>query len=119
MPTGGLQEVDAVQTATEEAEPLAEKEVSSVSLERKVDDLAELVQEQDKQLGPMVEAGDVQGAEEGVPASGDPQNEVPNEVPPASHGKHCYEKGDVLTGIVSCINADGVYLDHGDLNVFL
>ena len=56
-PTGGLQEVDTVQTTTGEATPLASKESDSVSLECKVEDSAGLVQVQDKQLGPVVEAG--------------------------------------------------------------
>ena len=44
---------------------------------------------------------------------------MPNEAAPASHGKHCYQKGDTLTGTVCCINVDGVYLDYGDLNALI
>ena len=119
LPTGGLPEVDTVQAVTGKAEPLAKNDDGSVSLERKVDDLAELTGVQDKQLGPMVEAGGVQGAQESVPVSGDKKNEVPNEVTPATHGKHCYEKGDKITGIVRCINVYGAYLEHGDLDVLI
>ena len=118
LPTGGLPEVD-MQAVTGKAEPLAKNDDGSVSLEGKVDDLAELTGVQDKQLGPMVVAGDVQGAEESVPVSGDKKNEVPNEVTPATHGKHCYVKGDTITGIVRCINVCGAYLEHGDLDVLI
>ena len=67
LPTGGLLEVDTVQAVTGKSEPLVKNDDGSVSLERKVDDLAERTGVQDKQLGPMVVAGDVQGAEENVP----------------------------------------------------
>ena len=84
-----------------------------------MDDLAGLVQEQDKQLGPRVEARDVPGAEETVPVSEEPTKEVPNEGALATPGKHCYQAGDMVTGLVRYINAHGAYLDHGDMTVLI
>ena len=55
-PTGSLQEVDTKQATTVKATTSAM--VDPVSLERKVDDSAGLVQAQEKQLGPDVEAGE-------------------------------------------------------------
>ena len=119
LPTGSLPEVDTVQTATDEAEPLAKTEDGPESLERKVDDLAGLVQEQDKQLGPRVEARDVPGAEETVPVSEEQTKEVPNEGALATPGKHSYEAGDTVNGLVRYINVHGAYLDHGDMTVLI
>ena len=119
LPTGSLLEVDTVQTVTDEAEPLAKKGDGSESLERKVDDLAGLVQEQDKQLGPQVEARDVQGAEEMVPVSGEQTKEGPNEATLPTQGKQLYVEGDTIIGLIRCINAYGAYLEHGDLEVLI
>ena len=97
----------------------AKKEDGPESLERKVDDLAGLVQEQDKQLGPRVEARDVPGAEEKVPVSEEQTKEVPNEGALATPGKHSYEAGDTVSGLVRYINVHGAYLDHGDMTVLI
>ena len=117
-PTGGLQEVDTKQTATVEAARL-DLVGNSVSLERKVDDVAGLVEAQDEQLDPNAEAGEKQEAEEKVPASAEQEEEKPNEATSASHGEHCYQPGDCLDGIVNCINLDGVWLSHGGLRVLI
>ena len=119
LPIGSSPEVDTVQTATDEAEPLAKKEDGPESLERKVDDLVGLVQEKDKQLDPKVETRDVPGAEETVPVSEEPIKEVPKEGALVTPGKHCYQEGDVITGLVSYINVHGAFLDHGDMKVLI
>ena len=119
LPTGGLQEVDTAQTATEEAEPLAEKEDSPESLERKVDDRAELVQEQDEQLAPEVEKTVASGAEENLPVPADQKDEGPNVATPSASGKHCFQTGDTLIGTVHCINLDGVCMSMGDIRVLI
>ena len=119
LPTGSLPEVDTAQTATDEAEPLAKKGDGSELLERRVDDLPGLGQEQDKQLDPQAEARDVQGAEEMAPVSGEQTNEGPNEATLPTKGKPFYVEGDKIVGLIRCINAYGAYLEHGDLDVLI
>ena len=118
-PTGGLQEVDTKQTTTGEATLPTAEEGNSVSCERKVDDVAGLVQAQEKQLGPDVEAGDTQGADETMPAPAEQKEEGPNEAASASPGEHFYQAGDSLIGTVDCINIDGVWLAYGKLQVLI
>ena len=108
-----------MQTVTDEAEPLAKQEDGPESLERKVGDLAGLVQEQDKQLGPRVEARDVPGADEKGLVSEEQTKEVPNEGALATLGKHFYVAGDKVSGLVHYINAHGAYLDHGEMTVLI
>ena len=119
LPTGGLPEVDTEQTATEEAEPLAKKDESPESLERKVDDLAGLTQEQDEQLGPESEKKDIPGAEEELPVPVDQAKKEPNEVTPSSSGEILYQPGDTLVGVVNCINTAGVWVAQGKTRVLI
>ena len=84
-PTGSFREVDAKEATTVEVTAVEE---DPVSLERKVDDSAGLIQAQEKKLGPDVEAGEQLGAEETMPASTEQKEEKPNEAAPSSHGKH-------------------------------
>ena len=119
LPSESLPEVDTERTVTDEAKPLAGKEDGPEPLERKVDDLVGLVQEQDKQLGPKVEARDVPGADDKEMVSEEQTKEVPNEGALVTPGKHCYQAGDMITGLVRYINVYGAFLDHGDLNVLI
>ena len=119
MPTGSLPEVDTAQAVTGKAKPLAKNDDGSVSTECKVDDLVELTGVQDKQLAPKVETRDVPGAEETIPVSEEPTKEVPKEGALDTPGKHCYQAGDLINGLVRCINVYGAYLEHGDLNVLI
>ena len=61
LPSGSSPEVDAERTAADEARPLAGKKEGPEPLERKMDDLVGLVQEQDEQCDPKVETKDVPG----------------------------------------------------------
>ena len=115
-PTGSFWEVDTKETTTVEATIVEE---DPVSLERKVDDPAGLIQAQEKKLGPDVEAGGQLGAEETMPASTEQKEEEPNEAAPSSHGRHFYQAGDSLTGTVNCIDVDGVWLEHCGLDALI
>ena len=119
LPSESLPEVDTERTVTDEAKPLAGKEDGPESLEHKVDDLVGLVQEQDEQLGPEVEARDVPGADEKEVVSEEQTKEVPNEGALVTPGKHFYQAGDMITGLVRYINVHGAFLDHGDVNVLI
>ena len=119
LPTGSLPEVDTAQAVTGKAKPLARNDDGSVSTECKVDDLVELTGVQDKQLAPKMETRDVPGAEETIPVSEEPTKEVPKEGALDTPGKHCYQAGDLINGLVRCINVYGAYLEHGDLNVLI
>ena len=119
LPSESLPEVDTEQTVTDEAKPLAGKEDGPESLEHKVDDLVGLVQEQDEQLGPKVEARDVPEADEKEVVSEEQTKEVPNEGALVTPGKHCYQAGDMITGLVRYINVHGAFFDHGDVNVLI
>ena len=118
LPSESLPEVDTERTVTDEAKPLAGKEDGPELQEHKVDELVGLV-EQDKQLAPKVETRDVPGAEETIPVSEEPTKKVPKEGALDTPGKHCYQKGDRINGLVRCINVHGAFLDHGDMNVLI
>ena len=118
VPVESLTEVDTVQISTDEAESLVQKGDGPELQEHKVDELVGLV-EQDKQLAPKVETRDVPGAEETIPVSEEPTKKVPKEGALDTPGKHCYQTGDRINGLVRCINVHGAFLDHGDMNVLM
>ena len=118
LPSESLPEVDTERTVTDEAKPLAGKEDGPELQEHKVDELVGLV-EQDKKLAPKVETRDVPGAEETIPVSEEPTKKVPKEGALDTPGKHFYQKGDRINGLVRCINVHGAFLDHGDMNVLI
>ena len=118
LPSESLPEVDTERAVTDEAKPLAGKEDGPELQEHKVDELVGLV-EQDKQLAPKVETRDVPGAEETIPVSEEPTKKVPKEGALDTPGKHFYQKGDRINGLVRCINVHGAFLDHGDIDVLI
>ena len=118
LPSGRSPEVDTERTTTDEAKPLAGKKEGREIQESKGDEPVGLV-EQDKQFASKVETRDVPGAEETIPVSEEPTKKVPRAGALDTPGKHCYQEGDQIVGLVRCINGHGAFLDYGDLNVLI
>ena len=118
LPSGSSPEVDTERTAADEAKPLAEKKGGPEIQEHKGDEPVGLV-EQDEQCDPKVKTKDAPGADDTEMVSEEHAKKVPRAGALESPGKHCYQEGDEIMGLVRCINGYGAFLDHGDVNVLV
>ena len=118
LPSGSSPEVDTERTVTDEAKPLAGKKEDPEIQEHKKDELVGLV-EQDEQCDPKVKTKDAPGADDTEMVSEEHAKKVPRAGALESPGKHCYQEGDEIMGLVRCINGYGAFLDHGDVNVLI